>query len=132
MLKQILIVFILISFVWGQEDEPIETKNPVIAVGLSVGGSLIVLNGLGQVYNEEYLKAAGFFGSGLAGFILMMVEPVKSGEYNKGGTVEIIGKSMYIVSAVWAAIDAGYYANKITVTPAYKNERIYVQLSYQF
>ena len=78
-------------------------KNPYIAAVLSV-----VVPGVGQIYNGELVKAAGFFGMYAVGVSLDFI-----GEDEESSSLSTVGQIISIGSRACSALEAYMSANKI-------------------
>ena len=88
----------------------VEFKSRTVATLFAVVGPLFtvlpIFQGYGQLYNGQYLKAAGFFLNGFAGITLFLNSGLAGGD---GG----LGAGMVLGGYIWSIADANQSAEKI-------------------
>tara|TARA_B100001123_G_C14747277_1_gene803416 strand:- start:260 stop:607 length:348 start_codon:yes stop_codon:yes gene_type:complete len=96
-IKNIFLVFFL-AFIFSEDSLDHEIKNPDVAWKLSL------IPGLGQFYNEDYLKGTIFFASEV--YLLSMVSYYYGININKRNLYAWLSLMMYTINIVDAYIDA--------------------------
>ncbi|MAT75678.1 hypothetical protein CMK14_11110 [Candidatus Poribacteria bacterium] len=90
----------------------VKLKNSTTATLLTVGAAfplgLPLFQGYGQIYNGQYLKAAGFFVNAVIGGNIFM-----GSEAMDSNTMAVIGAGMVLTGYVLSIIDANLSAKKI-------------------
>lgn len=111
-------------------------KDPVLAGILSA-----FVSGAGQMYNEEPIKAWGFFGIGVVGWLFALgydedLWVIKGKDRRQIGLIiVVVGNAISSGEAYQAAININHErakAKRIYVSPISSRKRIGLQLAYRF
>ena len=111
----VLILLVFITSTSAERMDEVKLKSRTLATTLAVVGPAVpipfifpLIQGYGQIYNGQYLKAAGFFVNAVIGGNIFM-----GSEAMDSNTMAVIGAGMVLTGYVLSIIDANLSAKKI-------------------